>query len=89
MGVWQSIESAPVGRPVQVITHGGFVLKARLRSGFVNELGKQVLGWVAEDGQKYPPCWDDGVCWESNSEGAASDAPVQWRSIEDTSEGDK
>ena len=78
--MWQPIDSAPVGRPVRVKTRGGAELVASLRSGFVNALGKSVFGWVAEDGETYPDCWDDGVCWEENSAGDASDFPVEWQS---------
>lgn len=85
---FEPIDTAPANELVQVVTKAGFVLKARLQSGFVNELGKDVLGWVADEGQEYPECWDDGVCWESNSAGLASDYPVQWRPLKAPSDGD-
>lgn len=81
MAEWQPIESAPTTRSVRVKTLGGWELNARQRAGFVTTLGKPTLGWVADDGQQYPPCWTDGVCWEENADGSASDPPTHWKPL--------
>lgn len=39
--------------------------------------------WMTADEfePKCPECWDDGVCWGSNSANRPSRAPVAWRAL--------
>ncbi len=37
--------------------------------------------WVHHGPGDPPPCWTDGVCWESNADDQASVRPTRWTSI--------
>ncbi|CAM5194471.1 hypothetical protein BTHI11S_00354 [Bosea thiooxidans] len=81
MSDWAQIRSAPKdGRDIEVLTSGGFEMKARWESrGFINEAGEDCGAWVASEEGKHPPCWSEGACWESNEDEMPSDPPIMWR----------
>ena len=37
--------------------------------------------WVCHS-ENPPDCWDDGICWHSNSNGIQSVKPTYWREYE-------
>jgi hypothetical protein len=77
---WQPIETYPNdGHPVQVRTRGGYVLKAFLGSCICEGPEGPVDAWAASIEGDNPPCWTDGICWESNEDEKPSDPPVEWR----------
>lgn len=70
---WQPIDLAPKdGTPVVVWTRGGSVLLAYFgqRDDF--------SAWMSATADEYPRSWDDGVCWEFNSDYEQSDPPILW-----------
>ncbi|MGW9333608.1 hypothetical protein [Bosea sp. NPDC055594] len=82
---WYTLASAPLdGRDIDILTAGGFELRARYeRQGFINEAGDDCGGWVSSEEDKHPPCWTDGVCWGSNEDESPSDPPIMWRPAHD------
>ena len=79
---WSPMEGAPQDEMVRIRTAGGWVLKAALWSGFLDGDGNDCSCWCAVDEGSAPPCWDDDVCWATNSAGVASDPPVAWQPVE-------
>lgn len=76
---WQDMKTAPRdGRPIEIKTLGGITLVVKWETGFCDEDERECGCWVA-DGDFYPACWTDGVCWSSNANYEKSDPPVAWR----------
>lgn len=59
----------PAFEPVVVRTAAGRVFAA-----YVGHNGV----WSAADLVVRPPCWTDGICWQSNEDGEPSDPVVAW-----------
>ena len=71
---WQPIDTAPFDTPIVVVTRGGSVLKAQTAYGIADE----GYVWIAVNKDEHPCCWDDGVCWATNSDYEESDPPMWW-----------
>ncbi|NIJ37882.1 hypothetical protein FHR22_002585 [Sphingopyxis panaciterrae] len=81
---WNHPDHAPYDEAVEVRVYGGKRFRAQLkRDASMTEDEKPCDQWQAEDGEKHPRDWCGGACWESNSEGLASDPVVGWRRIEE------
>lgn len=80
---WQPIETAPKdGTEVQLRTLGGFELRGSWTNGLVGHDEEDAGGWCAAEGEEYPSCWTDGVCWAVNEDLMQSDAPTHWMPTE-------
>lgn len=81
---WISIECAPYNEPVEVKT-GWRKFKAVLVPDIsLTSEGVSCDQWHACEGEKHPPCWTDGACWESNADEQMSIVPTGWRPIKAT-----
>ena len=80
MTEWQSMETAPIDRPVDLRVKGK-ALRCVWEGGFVNGDDENCYCWqtVNEDDPSAPECWTDGVCWEENSDLKRSAQPTGWR----------
>lgn len=79
---WNDVDPAPYNTAVEVRTFGNKVFRARLvPDGSMTMDEKYVDQWQAEEAEKHPRDWCDGCCWDSNSDGVASDPVVAWRPI--------
>lgn len=57
----------------------GSVIRARWEGGLEDETGRPASAWaVSVEGSPHPPCWDDGICWTSNSDYEESLQPIAW-----------
>lgn len=54
-----------------------YEFEAEWRDGLMNENEEECGGWHAVRGD-IPPCWTDGICWESNDDGFPSVLPDEW-----------
>jgi hypothetical protein len=76
---WNEIENAPYDTPVRIKTGSGKTFRARLlRDISLNSRMEAVDQWIAEEGERYPSCWTEGACWESNHDEVMSDHPIGW-----------
>lgn len=71
----------PLETPVIVTMDDGTEFRAMRIIVFDGE--RDCWAWATADEfePSAPECWDDGVCWASNSEHKPSRQPVAWRSI--------
>jgi hypothetical protein len=76
---WHWMRTAPRDGTRIVVEAGGMVFPAFWGDGLLNMRGEDVGGWHAAEEDKHPPCWSDGICWESNAEGQRSAQPEAWR----------
>ncbi|WP_420104117.1 hypothetical protein [Bosea sp. (in: a-proteobacteria)] len=75
----QPMASAPLDRPIILITFSGFVVKAKwVPSGFEDAEMRDGGAWVAAEETQHPPCWSEGACWASNADEMPSDPPIGW-----------
>ncbi len=83
LGDWLPMESAPRdGTPIQAkIPDNGSDNIIAWRSGFVNDDLDHCYTWVIADDQEPPDGWDDGVCWDNNSDGMPSVKPTGWKPV--------
>lgn len=83
MSDWQPIKTHPTDeRPFRVKMEDGHEFNVSLQDGFLREDETEACSFVAEEGEDYPECWTDGVCWGSNADDVASEYPVFWRPID-------
>jgi hypothetical protein len=72
----------PLEQPVIVTMHDGteFVAVRIIVRGETEDYAV----WATSDEYEpnCPECWDDGVCWGSNSNGQPSRKPVAWRPVQ-------
>lgn len=79
---WDHPDHAPFDTVVEVRTYGGKRFRARLlHDASMTENEKPCDQWQAEEGERHPRDWCGGGCWESNSDGIASDPVVGWRHL--------
>lgn len=72
----------PLHTPVIVTLDDGTEFKA-VRVVIVDGSENDCSAWATADEfePQCPPCWDDGICWVSNSEHKPSRQPVAWRFV--------
>lgn len=76
---WQPIETAPkYADTVKLRTASGAVLSGFWHDQLLDSDGRECGGWASADGEEYPPCWTDGICWTVNEDGEPSDPPTHW-----------
>jgi hypothetical protein len=81
---WRPMATAPRdGTPIQATIpgHGSDNIIAWM-DGFLNADEQDCCSWVFVEDQEPPPCWTDGVCWESNENDEPSVQPTAWKPIE-------
>ena len=81
---WQPIETAPRdGTAIQadIPPHGSDYVIAWV-PGYLDSDERECCAWVIVEDQEPPPCWTDGVCWESNEDGQPSAKPTRWKPLE-------
>lgn len=72
-------EYPPLETPVIVSMDDGTEFRAMRIYVEDGEGGCHAWATAEEDDPAAPPCWDDGVCWGSNSDNKPSRQPVAWR----------
>jgi hypothetical protein len=80
---WQPMSTAPLdGTPIQATIpgHGSDNILA-WEGPFLGDEEEDCYTWVFVEDQEPPACWDDGVCWTSNSDGKPSVRPVAWKPL--------
>lgn len=71
------------GTPIQAdIPDNGKDNVIAWQGGFLDADDQNCCAWVFVEDQEPPPCWTDGVCWESNEDGMPSIKPIAWSRIE-------
>lgn len=79
---WERDADAPYDTIVEVLTFGKKRFRAQLkRDASMTEDEAPCDQWQAEEGERHPSDWCGGACWESNSDGVASDPVVAWRYV--------
>ena len=78
---WQPLETAPFNREVEVRVGRRRVVRAKLvPDASMDSNGDACDQWWATT-DKYPPCWSEGACWESNVDEQMSAHPDAWREL--------
>ncbi len=80
---WQPIDTAPLdGTWIHaIIPNNGNDNIIAWVDGFYDKAGQATCGWVFVTEQEPPPCWTDGVCWESNEYCEKSIEPTHWKPL--------
>jgi hypothetical protein len=78
MRKWLDIATAPYDMEVEVRI-GKRAIRAILRKDASLTSDEESCDQWAATTDKYPRCWSDGACWESNADEAPSAQPAAWR----------
>lgn len=83
MSEWQPIKTAPKdGTWIQAdIPNNGSDNVVAWLPGLLNDKVEDCGGWQFVTEQEPPPCWTDGVCWESNEDRQPSIKPTRWKCL--------
>lgn len=77
---WYCFSTAPKdGRKIRVKTGEMTFLAKYEEHGYMNEGEADCGAWVACEENHHPPCWNDGVMWQSNENQCASETPTHWQ----------
>lgn len=83
MSDWQPIETAPrdgTAFQARIPGHGSDNIIAAV-DGLLDGDGSDCWAWGFVEDQEPPDCWDDGICWATNSDGVASVRPTHWKPL--------
>jgi len=78
---FKPMADAPTDRVILLQVWSGKTFPVKWQDGFLDSDECACGGWVAQEEGNHPPCWDDGACWESNSDGMPSDPPIGWKEM--------